>query len=722
MCGIMGYVNHRVEKSRGQIIQTLLEALGRLDYRGYDSTGLVVDGDEAQQALPFKVVGKVADLKRFVEETDVDLNKTFPSHIGLAHTRWAANGKANIMNCHPISSDATWRFSVVHNGIVTNYRAVRDQLVSQGYQFDGDTDTEVIAKLALRLYDENPAITFRDLGGALVRAFQGAFSFLLKSRHYPNEVIAARNGLPLVVGFKSADHEDWFPESFPVETLHYQASELLSTRTGLPNGDGMDDHQTGRHHFNGANFSNHLVKPVPVEFFLSSDPAAIAKYTDKMIFLEDNEMAHIHDSHLDLLRCDTVAVDQEQSAALSRPVQIMADLDWKTPSKEGFNHYMRKEISEQPQVVEDAIQLRLSSSGNNVTFEGFDRQHLDKFRRHTNLVFVACGSSYYSCLAVQSLFEELTDFAAVSVEVASEFLDKPARFHQTGETGGGQSTAFVFVSQSGETAECLRVLANCRDAGCFTVGVVNVAKSSVARLCDCVVYIGAGTEIGVATTKAYTGQFVHLVLLALALGGGKGGGDASNGSTTKLNRIRERRGQIIDALRLLPDQMRTTLRLVENQIRKLCDSAPLSGAGGLMVLGRGYQYATALEAALKIKEVAYVHCEAVLSGELKHGVLALVDDDLPVVMIATRDRSFERTLNSHEQLISHGSIPIMLCNSGETAFQTRPGEQIEIIRTVDCLQGILNVIPLQLMAYWMGVSKGNDIDFPRNVAKSVTVE
>ncbi|KAI1291148.1 hypothetical protein F5Y03DRAFT_46353 [Xylaria venustula] len=719
MCGIMGYVNHQVEKSRGQIIQTLLEALGRLDYRGYDSTGLVVDGDEAQNALPFKIVGKVADLKRYVQETEVDLNKTFLSHIGLAHTRWAANGKANTMNCHPISSDVTWKFSVVHNGIVTNYRAVRDKLVSQGYQFDGDTDTEVIAKLALRLYDENPAITFRDLGDALVRTFQGAFSFLLKSRHYPNEVIAARNGLPLVVGFKSANHEDWFPESFPVETLHYQASSLSSTRASVPNSDGTGDYQTGRRRPDGANCTRQPINPGSVEFFLSSDPAAIAKYTDRMIFLEDNEIAHIHDNHLDLLRCSALDVDQKQLAALSRPVQIMADLDWKIPNKEGFNHYMRKEISEQPRVVEDAIQLRLGSHGSKVTFEGLDEQHLERFRRHINLVFIACGSSYYACLAVQSLFEELTDFAAVSVEVASEFLDRPARFNKT---GGGQATAFVFVSQSGETAECLRALADCRAAGYFTLGVVNVAKSSIARLCDCVVYIGAGTEIGVATTKAYTGQFIHLVLLALALGGDYGDGDASNGSIARPDRIRERRGQIIDAVRLLPHQMRTTLQLVENQIRRLCYNAPLSGARGLMVLGRGYQYATALEAALKIKEVAYVHCEAVLSGELKHGVLALVDDDLPVVMIATRDASFERTLNSHEQLISHGSMPIMLCNSGETAFQTRPGEQIEIIRTVDCLQGILNVIPLQLMAYWMGVSKGNDIDFPRNVAKSVTVE
>jgi glucosamine--fructose-6-phosphate aminotransferase (isomerizing) len=359
----------------------------------------------------------------------------------------------------------------------------------------------------------------------------------------------------------------------------------------------------------------------PGEIFLASDPAAIFKYTQRMAFLEDDEIVHVQNGHLSLYK--HVADNQ---AIPDRKILTITGLDEKMPSKGDFPHYMRKEIFEQPRVIADVLSKRLhSKSGCHVTLGAMD-PHLERLRGCSRLIFVACGSSYYASLAVRNVFEELNN-VVVSIEVASEFLDRPTWTSL-------DSTAFIFVTQSGETAECLQALRRCKDMGCFTVGVVNVANSSIARQADCVMYLEAGVEIAVATTKAYTSQLVNLVLLAIALGQHR---------TSTL----ARREEVIAALRLLPDQMQTALAL-DDAVKELC-MTKLANVRTMLVLGRGYQHATALEAALKIKEVSYVHSEAVLSGELKHGVLALIDEEVPVIMIATRDASFARTLNSHEQ-------------------------------------------------------------------------
>ncbi|KAJ4354546.1 glutamine--fructose-6-phosphate transaminase (isomerizing) [Didymosphaeria variabile] len=680
MCGIVGYVNYKLNRSRKYVITTLLDGLARLDYRGYDSTGLLVDGDETDKVLPYKIIGKVAALKQLINDEDVDLKKVYTTHAGIAHTRWAANGVATLQNCHPLRSDVSWRFAIVHNGIVTNYKKLRTQLASEPYQWEGETDTEVAVKLAMHLYDQNAGIGFAELACTLANKLEGAFSLLLKSVHYPGELIAIKKGSPLVIGITSQDTQQM--SSLPVS---YHPQRFVQ------NGEAIINSANSTHSVNGTSVS----EPSPMwahEYFFASDPSAIAEHTKRMVFMEDCDIAHVHYGLLDIY-----SIGSPDEAGYGRPVQTFDHLDGSIPSKGTYAHYMQKEIYEQPEIIEAALKDRLDVESGKIDFQGLG-QHMDRIRTCSKISFIACGSSYYACLAMQELFETLTN-VTVSIDIASSFLDKLSHI--------SADVAYVFVSQSGETAECLTALQYCQKRGGFTIGIVNVVDSSIARLTHCGLYINAGVEIGVATTKAYTSQLVHLVLLALALGAG-------NDST------HDRRREITKGLQRLPEQMRRILTL-DSSIKELCETKLMHKAN-MLVLGRGYQYATALEASLKIKEVAYIHCEAVLTGELKHGVLALVDDNFSVVMIATRDRSFERSLNGYEQLLSHGGDPIILCQEGETAFNISNGHCIEVLETVDCLQSVLNIIPLQLMSYWLGVLRNNSVDFPRHVAKSVTVE
>ncbi|EKG14759.1 Glutamine amidotransferase class-2 [Macrophomina phaseolina MS6] len=668
--------------------------LSRLEYRGYDSAGLAIDGDKRNEVFAFKEVGKVAKLKELIDESKPDLTKVFDSHAGIAHTRWATHGIPSRVNCHPHRSDPTWEFSVVHNGIITNYKELKALLETKGFKFETETDTEAIAKLAKYIYDSHPDIDFPVLAKAIIKELQGAFGLLMKSVHYPHEVIAARKGSPLVIGVKTqkkmkvdfVDVEFSDADALPAE----MASQNVALKKANTGGLLAPPDKSLLHRSQSRAFLSDDGVPMPTEFFLSSDPSAIVEHTKKVLYLEDDDIAHIHEGSLNIHR-----VSKEDGASNVRAIQTL-EIELQEIMKGQFDHFMQKEIFEQPESVVNAMRGRLDIENKKVTLGGL-RQYISTIRRCRRIIFIACGTSYHSCMAVRGIFEELTEIP-ISVELASDFLDRQAPVFR--------DDTCVFVSQSGETADSLMALRYCLERGALTVGIVNVVGSSISLLTHCGVHINAGPEIGVASTKAYTSQFVCMVMFALSL---------SEDRASK----QQRRYEIMEALGKISDQFREILKL-DQSIKELCQK--FKNQKSLLLLGRGAQHATALEGALKIKEISYLHCEAVMSGELKHGVLALVDENLPIVMILTRDDIFPKSLNAYQQVIARNGRPIIICNQDDKEFPADKTEKIEVPHTVDCLQGLLNVIPLQLMAYWLAVGEGLNVDFPRNLAKSVTVE
>ncbi|KAI5310060.1 glutamine--fructose-6-phosphate transaminase (isomerizing) [Ascosphaera atra] len=691
--GIFGYVNYLVERDRGFILDTLVNGLSRLEYRGYDSAGLAIDGDKKNEVLAFKEVGKVEKLKELIQNSNPDYSKQFESHAGIAHTRWATHGTPTRNNCHPHRSDPNWEFSVVHNGIITNYKELKALLESKGFRFETETDTECIAKLAKYLFDLHPEIEFTELAKALVKELQGAFGLLLKSVHYPHEVIAARKGSPLVIGVRTAkkmkvdfvDVEYSEDSALPAEQASQHSALKKSSNLLAPPDKSL------LHRSQSRAFLSDDGVPQPAEFFLSSDPSAIVEHTKKVLYLEDDDIAHIHEGQLNIHR-----VSKNETTSNVRAIQTI-ELELQEIMKGNFDHFMQKEIFEQPESIINTMRGRLDTVNKKVTLGGL-RQYISTIRRCRRIIFVACGTSYHSCMAVRGVFEELTEIP-ISVELASDFLDREAPVFR--------DDTCVFVSQSGETADSLMALRYCLERGALTVGIVNVVGSSISLLTHCGVHINAGPEIGVASTKAYTSQFVAMIMFALSL---------SEDRASK----KERREAIMDGLAKVSDQFREILKL-NDTIKGLCDKF-FKNQKSLLLLGRGSQYSTALEGALKIKEISYLHCEAVMSGELKHGVLALVDENMPIIMILTRDNLFKKSLNAYQQVIARGGRPIVICNENDEEFPASVAESIQVPHTVDALQGLLNVIPLQLIAYWLAVGAGVNVDFPRNLAKSVTVE
>ncbi|KAG8525443.1 glutamine--fructose-6-phosphate transaminase (isomerizing) [Bacidia gigantensis] len=694
MCGIFGYINYLVEKDRKTIIQTLVNGLARLEYRGYDSAGLAVDGDKKNEVFAFKEVGKVAKLKELIAEIKPDMTKVFDSHAGIAHTRWATHGPPSRTNCHPHRSDPSWQFSVVHNGIITNYKELRVLLEGKGFKFETETDTECIAKLAKYLYDQHPDIEFLVLAKAVIKELQGAFGLLLTSVHYPHEVLAARKGSPLVVGVRTqkkmkVDFVDVeYAEDGPLPAE--QASQNVAVKKASANLLAPPD-KSLLHRSQSRAFLSDDGQPIPTEFFLSSDPAAIVEHTKKVLYLEDDDIAHIHDGSLNIHR-----LNKNDGASNVRAIQTL-ELELQEIMKGKFDHFMQKEIFEQPESVINTMRGRLDVANKTVTLGGL-KQYISTIRRCRRLIFIACGTSYHSCMAVRGAFEELTEIP-IAVELASDFLDRKAPVFR--------DDTCVFVSQSGETADSLLALRYCLERGALTVGIVNVVGSSISLLTHCGVHINAGPEIGVASTKAYTSQFVAMMMFALSL---------SEDRASK----QKRREDIMNGLALVSDQFKQILKL-NDPVKAMCAKF-FKNQKSLLLLGRGSQFSTALEGALKIKEISYLHCEAVMSGELKHGVLALVDENLPIIMILTRDDLFAKSLNAYQQVVARSGRPIVICNPNDDEFPSEQTEKIEIPKTVDCLQGLLNVIPLQLIAYWLAVGEGLNVDFPRNLAKSVTVE
>ncbi|KAI8617239.1 glutamine:fructose-6-phosphate amidotransferase [Chytriomyces sp. MP71] len=680
MCGIVGYLNYLVEKDRREIVKNLLTGLSRLEYRGYDSAGIAIDGDSDTEVLLFKEVGKVAALRQKIDgDKKLDMDKKFLNHVSMAHTRWATHGQPSERNSHPHRSDPKSEFTVVHNGIITNYKELRTLLEKKGYMFESDTDTECIAKLAKYVYDSqkgSKTISFTSLIKAVVKELEGAFAMLLKSTHFPNEMIATRRGSPLLIGVKTA-------KKLKVDFVDVEFGASEAAAAAGEQGPVKRDQSRA--------FLSEDGMPQQIEYYLASDPSAIVEHTKRVLYLEDDDIAHISDGdlHIHRLRRD----DGNQSSF--RTIQTL-EMELAEIMKGSFDHFMQKEIYEQPESVVNTMRGRVNFEECKVTLGGLNK-YLATLRRCRRIVFIACGTSFHSCLATRAIFEELTEIPC-QAELASDFLDR--------KTPIFRDDSCVFVSQSGETADTILALRYCLERGALCVGVTNTVGSSISRETQCGVHINAGPEIGVASTKAYTSQFIALVLMALQL------------SEDKIS-MTERRRQIINDLYELPRYIKETLA-IDASLKQLA-SEVLHKEKSLLIMGRGYQNATCLEAALKIKEVSYMHSEGILAGELKHGPLALIDENMPVILIMTKDSLYPKVQSALQQVTARKGHPIIICNKGDSNISA-DYRTIRVPQAVDCLQGIVTIIPLQLLSYHLACLNGVDVDFPRNLAKSVTVE
>ncbi|CCJ29463.1 unnamed protein product [Pneumocystis jirovecii] len=680
MCGIFGYVNHGVKRERSYILNVLLEGNGllKLEYRGYDSAGLVVDGDNKNEVLIFKEVGKVSELRKLVQEGVYDISKVFSSHCGISHTRWATHGQPSRLNCHPHRSDEKYEFMAVHNGIITNFRELRLVLEKKGYVFETDTDTECAVKLAKYVYDTNKNIDFVTLAKMVVSELEGAFAFLIKSIHFPNEIIATRKGSSLLIGVK-------MEKNINTEYVDVEFSEIQESSFDVINEDIDFKYNQIKRYINDAEFFP------SAEFFISSDPSSLVEHTNRVLYLKDDDIAHISNGKLRIHR-----LRREDGEPFVRSIQTL-EMELANVMKGNFDHYMQKEIFEQPESIVNTMRGRIDFKKKTVTLGGL-KEYLSILKKCRRMIFIACGTSYHSCIATRALMEELTEIP-VTVEIASDFLDRQCSVFR--------DDICVFVSQSGETVDSLLALRYCLEHGALTLGIVNVVGSSISRETHCGVHINCGAEIGVGSTKAYTSQIVVMVLIALYF---------SQDSLSK----RMRRFEIIDALSHLSDQIREVLSM-DLQIKKLSQETLLAHSS-LLLVGRGYQHATALEGALKIKEISYIHSEGVQSAELKHGVLALVDENFPIIMLMTKDKFYSKVQSALYQVLSRKGKPIVILNKSDTSLIDMDNRIIRVPETVDCLQGILNIIPLQLMSYWLAIFRGYDVDHPRNLAKSITVE
>uniref|UniRef100_H2ZHZ3 glutamine--fructose-6-phosphate transaminase (isomerizing) n=1 Tax=Ciona savignyi TaxID=51511 RepID=H2ZHZ3_CIOSA len=710
--GIFAYINFCTPRERKYILEVLVNGLKRLEYRGYDSAGMVlqIDGGNStntdNKGPPIAVIkqrGKVSALEEKINSKKLDFEFKFSTHTGIAHTRWATHGVPNCVNSHPQRSDDNNEFVVVHNGILTNYKSFKTFLVScHNYEFESDTDTEVIAKLIKYLWDnrESETIQFATLVERVIQQLEGAFALVFKSRYFPGQCIATRRGSPLLIGVhsKSKLSTDNIPilysscNAFPILNQAWNLGMKYRTcfqQTLFPTAGTNQSMQLCR-----LNSTTELVtqngESEGIEFYFASDASAIIEHTNQVIFLEDDDVAAVVDGALTIHR-----VKRGKSTESTTRTVTSLQLELQQIMKGNFKSFMQKEIFEQPESVVNTMRGRMQWEEQRVVLGGL-MDHIDEIRRCRRIIIIACGTSYHSAIATRQLIEEMTELPCV--ELASDFLDR--------ETPIFRDDVCFFISQSGETADTLMALHYCKKRGSLTVGITNTVGSSISRITDCGVHINAGPEIGVASTKAYTSQFTALVMFALMM------------SEDRFSK-RKRYLEIVNALKELPEKIKEVLTL-DAEIKKLSDS--LYKKKSLLVMGRGFNFATCLEGALKIKEITYMHSEGILAGELKHGPLALVDVDMPILMIVSKDNVYTKVQNALQQVVARHGRPIIICENDDEESVKYASHILKVPHTVDCLQGILTVIPLQLLSFHIAQLKGLDVDFPRNLAKSVTVE
>uniref|UniRef100_A0A914V3J3 glutamine--fructose-6-phosphate transaminase (isomerizing) n=1 Tax=Plectus sambesii TaxID=2011161 RepID=A0A914V3J3_9BILA len=705
MCGIFAYLNFLTPKSRRDVIDILLKGLQRMEYRGYDSAGLAIDAsndknDPHGEVILVRKSGKVKMLEDCVwSNTEMDMDMVYNIHCGIAHTRWATHGSPKDINSHPQRSNNANEFLVVHNGIITNYREIKEYLIRKGHQFESETDTEVIAKLVQHIHDRYPTLNFRQLVETVIQQLEGAFALAFKSSKFPGQLVASRRGSPLLVGIKSKSRlsTDHFPVYYS-KARRYQstttADDTLELMTPSAN-DSITQSPAPAPGMVERTASTTEIRPFDskhweAEYFVASDASAIIEHTKQVIFLEDDDVAWVNEGTLTIHR-----IKRGDQAPQTREVQSL-NMELQQIMKGNFKTFMQKEIFEQPDSAVNTMRGRVLENGQVVL--GGIKDFAADIKRCRRLIFVACGTSYNSAIACRQIMEELTELPVV-LELASDFLDR--------ETPIFRDDVCFFISQSGETADTLNALRYCKPRGALLIGITNTVGSSICRESHCGVHVNAGPEIGVASTKAYTSQILALVMFALVM------------SEDRIS-MQARRKEIIDALKNLPDLIREVLELND----KVLDIAKhVYKERSMLIMGRGFNFATCLEGALKIKELSYMHCEGIMSGELKHGPLAMVDDSMTIIMIICRDNVYNKSLNALQQVIAREGSPIIIADSEVDEVDLAGMERVlRVPRTVDCVQNILSVIPLQLLSYHIAELNGRNVDRPRNLAKSVTVE
>ncbi|TMI89948.1 MAG: glutamine--fructose-6-phosphate transaminase (isomerizing) [Bacteroidetes bacterium] len=611
MCGIVGYTGPR------EAYPIIIKGLQRLEYRGYDSTGVALLNGGLNV---FKKKGRVAEL------ADSLVGENLHAHIGIGHTRWATHGEPSDRNAHPHTS-ASGKLAMIHNGIIENYAQLKQELINKGYKFNSDTDTEVLLNFIEEIKKNNQCGLEEALRVALKRV-TGAYVILLIDEDDPETIIAARKGSPLVIGIGKGEH------------------------------------------------------------FLGSDASPMLEYTKEVVYVNDYELAIVKPGELILKNLGNEKLT---------PFVQKLDIELAAIEKGGYDHFMLKEINEQADTVFDCLRGRLDAEKGTITMAGVEN-NIDKLVNANRIVIIACGTSWHAGLVAEYIFEELCRIP-VEVEYASEF-----RYRNPVINPGDVIFA---ISQSGETADTLVAIDKAKQQGAFIFGVVNVVGSSIARTSHAGAYTHAGPEIGVASTKAFTAQLAVLTMVALKIAKQKG----SIGE--------ERYMHLLQELHDIPDKIAEVLTSAE-KVKEL--AGKYKDARDFLYLGRGYNFPVALEGALKLKEISYIHAEGYPAAEMKHGPIALVDDQLPVVFVATKDAYHEKVVSNMQEIKARKGRVISVITAGDD-YSASLSESIMSVPAADeIVAPMLSVIPLQLLAYYIGVMKGLDVDKPRNLAKSVTVE
>ncbi len=612
MCGIVAYVGPK------QAYPILINGLKRLEYRGYDSSGIALLNTDLNV---YKAKGKVSELEELIK--DADLCGT----IGIAHTRWATHGEPNQVNAHPHYSQSK-ELALIHNGIIENYASLRKVLESRGYTFESSTDTEVLTNLIEDIKINENVDLFEAVRIALDQVI-GAYAIVVISRNDPDTLIAARKGSPLVIGI------------------------------------GKDD------------------------YYVASDATPIVEYTKNVVYLDDEEVALIRRNND--LRIKTIRNHEKT------PYVQQLEMNLSTLEKGGFEHFMLKEIYEQPHSIRDSMRGRLHTELGTVTLGGII-DYEQKLITANRIIIVACGTSWHAGLVGEYLFEDLARIP-VEVEYASEFRYRNPVIYE--------KDIVIAISQSGETADTLAAIELAKSKGATILGICNVVGSSIARATHAGSYTHAGPEIGVASTKAFTAQVTLLTLMALRIAQLKG-------TISKTRFI-----QILHALEAIPGKVEETLK-TSSVVIKI--ARQFKDVRNFLYLGRGYNFPVALEGALKLKEISYIHAEGYPAAEMKHGPIALIDKEMPVVFIATNKGTYDKVVSNIQEVKARKGIIIAIVTQGDTIVKGMADYVIEIPETEEMLVPLLATIPLQKLSYHIAVMRGCNVDQPRNLAKSVTVE
>lgn len=608
MCGIVGYVGKK------ECTKIILDALSKLEYRGYDSAGIAVfDNNEIKVK---KTKGRLKGL-----EEKMDAEGWLSGTCGIGHTRWATHGEPSDINSHPHGNA---RVTIVHNGIIENYKKIKDFLESKGYVFESQTDTETVAKLLDYYYDgKNPLECIRNV----INDIEGSYALGILFREFPDSIFAVRKDSPLIVG----------------------------------KGDG--------------------------ESFIASDVPAILKHTRDYYLLDENEIAVLNKN-------DGIAFYDKYGQEIEKPLQT-ADFDEESAAKGGYEHFMLKEIHEQPQAIKTTITPRISDGMPDFSEIGLTDEMIKGFKQ---IFVVACGTAMHAGLVGKYVIERLAR-VPVTVDVASEFRYRNPIL--------GKDDLVILVSQSGETADTLAALRLAKNVGATTMSIVNVKGSSIARESDIVVYTHAGPEISVASTKAYMVQIAVFYLLAFRIA-------YINETITK-----DECKRLVSVMQTVPDVMEKVFELSDT-----CSfiASKLVNSENLLYIGRGLDYALSMEGSLKLKEISYIHSESYAAGELKHGTISLVTDQMPVIAVATQRELYDKTVSNVKEVKARGAKVILVTHKCMSVDEEAVDYVVKLPTIDDMLMPMLGVVPLQLIAYYTSVLRGNDVDKPRNLAKSVTVE